>query len=54
MTLQKKRLYLEKKGTEIKPDFSQISHYLAEVCAINIEENIEQTIKTLMLNKKLK
>lgn len=42
------------KGTEFKPDFSQISHYLAEVSAINIEETIEQTIKTLMLNKKLK
>ncbi|MGX6591751.1 hypothetical protein [Cetobacterium ceti] len=40
-------------GTEMVPDFSQISYYLSEISAINIEQNIEQTIKTLKLSKKI-
>lgn len=41
-------------GTEFVPDFSQISHFLAEISAVDIEKNIEQTIKTMTLSKKLK
>lgn len=41
-------------GTMMDPDFSQISTYLAEVAAIDVEKNIESIIKTLVLGKKIK